>query len=85
MKTRLVALIWQGIGVWRWPSLALIMLSFALTPFMCSGPDLRQEQGVRPLANGQAMLETRTDFRRGNIPEIQVTLTGLEEREMMRQ
>ena len=56
MKPRLVGLIWQGIGVWRWPSLALIMLSFALTPYMCSGPDLQQEQGALPPANGQVML-----------------------------
>ena len=82
MKIQPVALIWQGIGIWRWPSLALIMLSFALTPYMCSGPDLWREHGVRPLTNGRVMLETRGDFHPGNILEIRVTLTGLEAQEL---
>lgn len=37
---------------------------------------------MRPLANGQVMLETRGDFRPGNILDIRVTLAGLEAQEL---
>ncbi len=82
MKIQPAALVWQGMGVWRWPSLAMIMLSFALTPYMCSGPDMWQEHGTRPLANGMVMLETRGDFHPGNTLDIRVTLTGSKAQEL---
>ena len=69
-------IVWHEIGAWRWPSLALIALCFAITPYACSGPPQWRNHGERVLSGGHVRLETRGRFQPGKTLEVRLTLAG---------
>lgn len=76
MMARALTTAWQGMGGWRWPCLALVIIPFLLTPYAGPSPESRVSHGAQTAGPYSVHLETQGHLRPGGRIEARATVIG---------